>query len=98
MKSWKVVIESEAKSELINIYSFIQKESEINAGIFKRDLLDSIGKLSINPQKYPPDKFKRGNDGSYRAFELYHVRVTFHVSESKISIIRIRHTKRNPLE
>jgi plasmid stabilization system protein ParE len=98
MKSLEVVVESEAKSGLRNIYSYIKKGSETNARIFKRDILGAIGKLSLNPQKHPPDKFKRDNDGSYRAFELYHVRITFHVSESQITIIRIGHTKRNPIE
>jgi len=98
MKSFKVVIDSEAKSKLRNIKSYIRKGSEINAERFKRGILDSIRKLSINQKKHQPDKFKRDNDGSFRVFEFYHIRLTYHISESQIIIIRIGHTKRNPIE
>lgn len=49
------------------------------------------------PQKYNPDKYKTKNDGSFRAFEMYHYRISYRYKGSEIRIVRIRHTKMNPL-
>ena len=94
----KVVIASEAKSELKSIYTYIKSDSYLNAKSFIRDIKKSIHDLLKNPKKHPPDKFKVDNDGSFRAYEIHHIRITLHVSDTEISILRIRHTKRNPVE
>jgi plasmid stabilization system protein ParE len=43
------------------------------------------------------EKYKRNNDGSFRAFELHRYRITYRIRNNEIRIIRIRHTKRTPL-
>jgi plasmid stabilization system protein ParE len=94
----KVTIEAEAKSALKSIYSYIKLSSEHRAKTLRRNVLNSIGELAKHPLKFPPDKFKIQNDGSIRAYEIYQLRITYSVSETQITILRIRHTKRNPVK
>ena len=96
--SWNIVIGNDAKSELKGIISFIKASSYQNAVIIRAEILKSFKDLLKSPERYPLDKFKLNNDGSFRAYELYHLRITYHISENQIEILRIRHIKRSPLE
>lgn len=78
--------------------SYIRNDSPKNAERVKADILVAIGKLAQRPEKYPPDKFKRSNNGNFRAFELHRMRIGYLVREDKIIIARIRHTSQEPLE
>jgi plasmid stabilization system protein ParE len=53
--------------------------------------------LIKNPEKHPPDKYRTDKDKAFRAYELYKYRITYHVTEEQISVIRIRHSKMNPI-
>lgn len=61
------------------------------------EILASIKELMANPQKYPRDKYRKDQDRSFRAFEIHEYRITCHVSDEEIRMIRLRHTKINPL-
>jgi len=52
--------------------------------------------LTDHPEKHPRDKYHLNNDGSYRAFEIYKYRISYHVSQEKIIVIMLRHTKMEP--
>ena len=97
-KKLKVVIDHEAKKSLREAFEYIKKDSLQNAGKVKSNILDSIKELITNPNRHNPDKYRLNNDGSYRAYEIYSYRITYHVSADEIRVIRIRHTKMNPLE
>ena len=75
---------------------FIRSDSPKNAEKFAVEILKKIEELSSDPARYPPDKFKRNNDGSYRAFEIHHYRVAYRISPSEIRVIRFRHTSLEP--
>ncbi|MBA4197858.1 MAG: type II toxin-antitoxin system RelE/ParE family toxin [Chitinophaga sp.] len=77
--------------------SFIKEKSPQNAEKVKNVLIALIERLSIHPENFPPDKYKQNNDGNYRAFEKYHFRISYYVTAHEIRILRIRHTKRKPL-
>ena len=94
----KVVIDNEAKSSLRQIYAYIQKDSIQNAEKIREKIVSSIHSLIKNPEQHSPDKYRKCNDGSYRAYEIYKYRITYHVGITEIRVIRIRHTKMNPLE
>lgn len=96
-KGPKLVIDNEAKAELRSAYNYIRNDSLQNAGNVKSSILRSLNALVHNPQQHPPDKYKTHNDGSFRAYELYKLRIAYHVSDQQITVIRIRHTKMNPL-
>lgn len=50
-------------------YEQIREESYANAEKVKNGIIKIIDQLPSNPEKYPPDKFKKDNPGNYRAFE-----------------------------
>ena len=77
--------------------SYIEKDSISNSEKFKRDILHKIDRLLVYPENYSPDKYKISNDGSFRAFELHRCRVSFRIWRDEIRIVRMRHTKMNPL-
>ncbi|HRE50824.1 MAG TPA: type II toxin-antitoxin system RelE/ParE family toxin [Flavitalea sp.] len=97
-RALKVIIDNEAKAQLRQAYNYISKESPQNAQKVKTKILSSIKELISNPKKHAADKYRLNNDGSFRAYELYKYRITYHVSDQQIRVIRVRHTKMNPLE
>lgn len=94
----KVVWSDEAKAQLKAAYKFIRQSSPQNAENVRADIVTIIRNLPSNPEHYPPDKYKLDNDGSYRAFEKHKYRVAYRVLEKEIRILRVRHTKMEPLE
>jgi hypothetical protein len=48
----------------------------------KNALIDLTIDLPQNPEKYPLDKFKTNNDGTWRAFEKYHYRIISYLRKS----------------
>jgi len=77
---------------------YIEEDSPRNADKVKKDILSRISKLANHPQSHHPDKYKLHNDGSFRAFEIHHYRISYRYIRKEIRVIRIRHTKMNPLE
>lgn len=86
-----------ALSQFTGILDFIVENGfgsyaiELEDGIIAR--LDA---LAENSELYPADRFKKNNDGSWRAFEVDDYRVSYKIFRSHINIIRIRHTNRKP--
>jgi len=64
----------------------------------KNKILRTARDLSDDPEIYSPDRFKKDNDGTIRAFEKYSYRVTYQVEKTRVVILRIRHTSREPLK
>ena len=91
-----IVIDNLAKIQLRKAYEFIRLDSPKNAEKVKAKILGSIKELADRPEKYPPDKYRLNNDGSFRAFEIYKYRISYHVSPQQITVTRIRHTKMKP--
>lgn len=77
---------------------YIEHDSAANAEKVKKEILLKIDGLLQHPEKYHPDKYKTKNDGGFRAFELHRYRISYRYKGTEIRIIRIRHTKMNPLE
>lgn len=77
---------------------YIELGSPVNASQIKKEILFKIYGLLQHPEKYNPDKYKTKNDGSFRAFEIHHYRLSYRYKKGEIHILRIRHTKMNPLE
>lgn len=92
-----VVWENEAKRQLQEVYEYIKQFSLQNAVKVRTDIISKTDELPENPERYPPDKYKLNNDGSYRAFEIYRYRISYFIDRDKIIIIQIRHTSRLPL-
>jgi plasmid stabilization system protein ParE len=75
---------------------YIAEDSIQSAEKVRADVLEDIDAMIPHPERYPLDKFKIDNDGSYRAFELHRLRVAYFVGIDFIRILRIRHTSREP--
>ena len=74
----------------------IAADSVQNAENVHADILEKIEGIVVSPERYPLDKYKLQNDGSYRAFELHRLRVAYYVGTEVIRILRVRHTSREP--
>jgi plasmid stabilization system protein ParE len=92
----KIVIDNLAKIQLKEAYNYIRLDSPKSAEKVKAKILTSIKDLAEHPEKYPKDKYRLDNDGSFRAFEIYKYRISYHASQEQITVIMIRHTKMEP--
>ena len=86
-----------ARAELLKAYLYIQLDSPQNAEMVRDDLIDATISLSENPRKHPTDKFKKDNDGTWRAFEKHHYRISYRIMANEIRVVRLRHTSRSPV-
>lgn len=77
-------------------FEHIQKDSPGNAEKVRSEILGITKDLARNPEKYPPDKYKKKNPGNYRAFEKYGYRVAYLHNEREIVILRFRGIKQKP--
>jgi plasmid stabilization system protein ParE len=48
---------------------FIYLDSPVNAEKVSSDIIKQLSKAAKNPEFFPKDKYKKNNDGRYRAFE-----------------------------
>ena len=94
----RVVWRKLALNQLNKIYKYVKKESELSAKKVVKDIFDTADKLKDNSEIHPLDKYRKNNDGTIRAFEVYSYRVVYQVTKSEIRILRVRHTKREPLD
>ncbi|MDQ2864181.1 MAG: type II toxin-antitoxin system RelE/ParE family toxin, partial [Bacteroidota bacterium] len=78
-------------------YNYIIKDSFQNGQIVRDEILALTINLVNHPEKYPLDRFKKNNDGSFRAFEIHHYRISYRILKSQIIIVRLRHTSMSPL-
>ena len=98
-KSKPIVVWSiRASDSFRKIFEFICQDSYTNAEKVRSGILKIIDSLPDNPEKYPPDKFKKDNPGNYRAFEKYSFRIAYKYSDKEILILRMRHVKQEPKE
>ena len=75
---------------------YIELDSPSNAERVKRSILSMIDELQHHPEMHAPDKYKLNNDGSFKAFEIYHYRISYRYKNGEVRIIRVRHTAMNP--
>jgi len=85
-----------AQNQLAKAYEHISTDSQKNAEKVKKDILSSTRKLATTPEIHPPDKYRKNNDGSFRAYELHRYRIAYRITENEIIIVRVRHTSMEP--
>lgn len=86
-----------AKSELKKAYEYIREDSPQSAAKVRDEIIDITLDLPKHPEKHPPDKYKKGNDGTWRSLEICHYRISYRIMPGEIRIVRMRHTRRSPL-
>jgi plasmid stabilization system protein ParE len=94
----KVVWNKKPTKFLANVLRRISQDSTVQAERVEDVIVTSIQDLVLNPERHPPDKFKKDNPGNFRAFEKMSLRVAYKFNETQIRILRIRHVKQEPKE
>lgn len=79
-----------------HLYDYISNDSIKNAGVVLNDITAAVNKAINNPEIYNADKYKINNDGSYRAFEKHHYRISYRFTKNIIRVLRVRHTSMKP--
>lgn len=93
-----IIWRSAAALYLEKAINFIRKDSDKNADIVAKAILNIIEKAAKFPEHFPPDKYKTNNTyHSFRAFEIYSFRVSYYYNDEILRIVRIRHTRQKPL-
>jgi plasmid stabilization system protein ParE len=92
----EVIWPKSVQNQLTKVYQYILKDSFQNAEKVKEDILKSTRNLTLNPEIYPIDKYRKNNDGTFRAYELHRYRIAYRITEKQIIIVRIRHVKMEP--
>jgi plasmid stabilization system protein ParE len=87
-----------AMAELRKAYLYILLDSLQNAEMVRDDIINLTIDLPKHPEKHPLDKFKKDNDGMWRAFEKHHYRISYRITPKEIRIVRLRHTSKSPLK
>jgi len=87
-----------SQKQLNQAHTHIRKDSPQNATKVIAEIVDSVLKAASNPEIYSRDKYKTNNDGSFRAFEKHHYRISFRFSNNIIRVLRVRHTSLEPKE
>ncbi len=67
----KVVWRKRALDQLNKQYNYIRKGSPQSAEKVKSTLLDMAEALKDHPEKFPMDKYFKGNKGDVQAFEKF---------------------------
>jgi plasmid stabilization system protein ParE len=95
----KLVWSKRATKSFEKILEFIEKDSIQNAEKIALEVLQKVKYSLKHPEFYSIDKYKTENaKGSFRAFEIYNIRVSIYFDEKVIRVVRVRHTKRQPLK
>ncbi len=94
----KLVWDKEAISELKEVYKYLKNKSLPSAKRVRDSIIETASELPKHSEIYRLDRFKKGNNNDYRAFEKYNYRVTYRIKETEVRILRVRHTSREPLE
>lgn len=80
-----------------DILSIIRGQSPRNSILVKNRVNKIIKNLPNFPYKFEEDKLKRPKNISYRAFSQDNIRVSYRVTRTNIQIVRVRHSKQEPL-
>lgn len=97
-KKIKIEWSDEASTHFYELLGYLYSESDRAISVVGNAILDGVKKLAIHATAHPLDRFKKHNDGNYRAFIVYSYRISYYIDGAIIYILRIRHTSREPLE
>ncbi|MBA2761290.1 MAG: type II toxin-antitoxin system RelE/ParE family toxin [Segetibacter sp.] len=93
----EVIWDDKAFIAFNKILDYISKDSPKSASKIADKVIETFNKIAKHPFIYPADKYKRNNTNLYRAFNLYRIRISYKVEESRILVVRCRHTSQLPL-
>ena len=71
------------QKQLERVYKYILRDSYQSAEKVKNEILSFTRSLVSNPEMYPLDKYRKNNDGSFRAYELHRYRLLTELPKKK---------------
>ncbi len=86
--SWQIVWTKRSQQNMLHAYKYISENSTKNALMLIESIADAVYKAIENPEFYNPDKYKINNDGSYRAFEKHHFRISYRFTKNVIRVLK----------
>jgi plasmid stabilization system protein ParE len=89
---YEIVWTKLSQKQMKYLYDYISEDSVKNAAAVLSGIATAVNKAINNPEIYNADKYKINNDGSYRAFEKYHYRISYRFTKNVIRVLRVRHT------
>ncbi len=95
---YEIVWDNEAIIDFNIVVKYLKKESPEGAKKVQLEILKIIKSLPANPLIFEPDRFRTDSDPAFRAFSVYHYRITYRIISNYIHIMRVRHTSQEPLE
>ena len=95
-KQYNVIWDDVAKLELKDAYLYIKESSPKNALTARKNILQTAKDLQYNPFIYEADRFRKGNDGSFRAFEKNNYRVMYKIKETQVIILGVSQSSKSP--
>lgn len=97
-KKIKTIVWSQnAEKQYYDILEYLSKEAPTALSVVGNELLDMIESLSLKYNNYPADRFKKNNNGTYKAAIVFSYRISYQIDANQVNILRIRHTSREPL-
>lgn len=94
----EVVWDELAVLQLESQLDYIKETSILQAEKVREYILEKTAELATFSERHPKDKYKTDNDGTYLAFEIYHYRISYRITQNQIRILRFRSTYQNPKE
>jgi len=94
----EIIWTENALNQLEEIYFYLLDKTK-NESIPEKvinTIYDSVSILKSNFEIYELDEMKSLNDGNYRAYEIYHYRISYKITPKTIYILRVRHSSKNP--
>lgn len=79
-----VIWSKAAKVQLQKAFNFISNDSSQNAEKIINKIIDTTIGLSKYPEIFTADKYKKNSRGNYRAFEIYHYRISYRIVNDNI--------------
>jgi plasmid stabilization system protein ParE len=96
IKPLEVIWSKRSLSQLQDIYTYIEKESPKGAIKVVNAVVSRINSLGEKAMMFEADRFKKNNDGSYRAIPVYTYRIVYKIKLNQVHILKIHHTSRLP--
>lgn len=93
-----IVWSKNAEKQYYEILNHLLEEAPQAIDKVGNALLDTIDDLALHFNHYPSDRFKRNNDGTYKAALVFSYRISYQIGGTTVNILRIRHTSKEPLD
>jgi plasmid stabilization system protein ParE len=96
MKRYRVEVEREATSDILNIFRYISEKSPANAAIVSERIWDEIKSLAVLPRRYEVHRSSRRPERVVRSMSLPPFIIYYRIpdQQSVVQVLTVRHGAR----